>query len=337
MKLKKSFIILVLSLTCYVAGAQNSFWLLDGLKSFAKFTGIKALYEYAHTRDTSFYEAPPGVFCVRLSENMMGTYIGTRGSELGEQNRNFRTKIKSANMWNNTITVGAYGLAVGFTFNPFANSKNNDTRFTLTLNGNFLGLDVGYYKINSLSGYSRLNSQRHEIAYGDPSMKFFMINAYGVLNHKHYSYPAGVGQAYIQKKSSGSLLLSANFDRVHTSVPDRGFDEPDISINSSIISVGVGYGYNYVPAKDWLVSFTVIPRFVVYNSSYLDVDKYHMSETFKRPSITYSGNFAVVRRIGNVFLAITAVADGYQSYHYASRFSFDQTQWHMHAHVGINF
>lgn len=334
--MKKSLIILILSLFCFTAGAQNSFWLVDGLKSFVKFTGIKALYEYAHTRDTSFYEAPPGLYCVRLSENIMGSYLGTRGSDLREDS-NFRTKIKSENMWNNTITVGAYGLAVGFTFNPFANSKNNDTRFTLTLNGNFLGIDIGYHRVKSLSGYSRLDSQRHEIAYGDPSMKLFMINAYGVLNHKHYSYPAGVGQAYIQRKSSGSLIVSANFERVQTRVPDRGFDEPDISINSSIISVGAGYGYNYVPAKDWLVSFTVIPRFVVYNSSYLDVDKYHLSETFKKPSLTYSGIFAVVRRFGNIFLAITAVADGYQSYHYSSGFSFDQTQWHMHGHIGINF
>lgn len=317
--------------------AQDFSGIINSVGSFFNSVGITDLYKYAKRHDSSFYDSPAGDFDVRLSMNLAGSIIHTKGSDASD-NSAFRTNISSASVVNSSITVCYKGIGLGYTFNPFSNGKGkDDNRFNLTLYGNLLGLDLSYHNIKSFSGYSRLGGEKYIIPYGDSGMKLFLLNGFIIFNHKHYSFPAGVGQSYIQKRSSGSLIGGISFSRNKTSVESVGFGEPSIQINSKVLSLGVGYGYNYVPREKVLLSFMFMPKFVVYDSSFVDVDHYDIRQTFKRPELTYSANLAAVRWYGKLYLALTALADAYSSHHTDSGFQLLQIQWQLHAHVGFNF
>ena len=297
---------------------------------------ISNLYKFAKTRDTTYYVSPPGKYSVFLVANLVGSRMGIYGKE--DNNSKMRTHISSKSMVNNTIIVGYRGIAIGYSFNPYSSSKkSDDKRFSLTLHGNFLGIDFGYYNIKSFSGYSRMGSQRMEIPYGDPAMKLLMVNSYVVFNHKHYSFPAGASQSYIQKKSSGSLLAGVTYSYNKTSASSVGISGESLKVNAKTVSIGAGYGYNYVPGKNYLIAVTLMPKFVVYDSSNLDLDRYNVRKTFSNPQFTYSGSLAAVRHIGKFCLAVSALADGLSSNHSSSSFILNQLQWQVHAYFGVNF
>ena len=319
------------------AHAQGLSGVFNAIGSVFKSVGVVDLYNFAKNRDTTFYKSPPGAFDICLSMNLAGSSQSTWGS-MDDKNSKYRSHISSDNMINTTVTVGYKGIALGYTFSPFAKKKgSNDYRFTLTLHGNFLGLDLAYYKINSFSGYSKLGSDRFTIPYGDPNMKLFLLNTYVVFNHRHYSYPAGVNLTYIQRRSSGSLIAGLSYSDNRTNVSSMGFDEPSLKINSKMVSIGAGYGYNYVPRRNLLLAFMFMPKFVVYDSSFIDVDKYDIKQTFKRPELTYSASVGVVKWFGRMYTGLTALADGYESHHTTTGFRLLQMQWHIHAHLGFNF
>ena len=330
-------IVAILAFCFPSAQAQDFSGIFNAIGGVFKSIGVVDLYNFAKNRDTTFYKSPPGTFDICLTMNLAGSRQSTWGSE-SEKNSKFRSHISSDNMVNSTISVGYKGIALGYTFNPFSSNKNSkDYRFTLTLHGNFLGLDLAYYKINSFSGYSKLGNEKYSIPYGDPSMKLFLLNTYMVFNHRHYSYPAGVNLSYIQTRSSGSLIAGVTFSNNRTNVTSVGFDEPSLKINSKMVSIGAGYGYNYVPCRNMLFAFMLMPKFVVYDSSYIDVDTYDIKQTFKRPELTYSASVGIVKWMGNVYAGITALADGYESHHTSTGFRLLQVQWHVHAHLGVNF
>ena len=245
--------VLTLSFCNFSAGAQDLSGIINSVGGFFEKIGISDLYKFAKNRDSTFYVSPPGTYDICVSANLMGSRLNIWGRET-EMDSKFHSRILSENMVNTTVTVGYKGVALGYTFHSSSKEKGgNDYRFSLSLHGNLLGLDFSYYKIKSFSGYSHVGDVRYEIPYGEPNMKLFLLNTYIVFNHRHYSYPAGINQSYIQKKSSGSLIGGISYSKNSTNVPSVGFGEPSIKINSSIISIGAGYGYNYVPHKNGLL------------------------------------------------------------------------------------
>ena len=97
------------------------------------------------------------------------------------------------------------------------------------------------------------------------------LDGYYLFNGKRCSYAAAYDQSVIQKRSAGSLMAGAMYFHQTTH-----YDEPE---NADIIffmndvgrfktwqvSAGVGYIYNWVPAKGLLVSAMAIPMVTFYN------------------------------------------------------------------------
>ena len=97
------------------------------------------------------------------------------------------------------------------------------------------------------------------------------INGYYVFNGRRYSQAAAYNQSVVQRRSAGSLLLGATWYQ-------SSFDYSDIRNAVFMIighgiyrakvhqaSLGVGYGYNWVPLRGLVVNAMVMPTVCLYN------------------------------------------------------------------------
>lgn len=98
-----------------------------------------------------------------------------------------------------------------------------------------------------------------------------VLDGYYIFNKRRFSYKAAYRQSVIQKRSAGSWLAGAMFY-----YSDFRFDDDS---NADMIllmddvgrikqweaNLGAGYGYNFVPAKGWLISAMAMPMVTLYN------------------------------------------------------------------------
>ena len=98
-----------------------------------------------------------------------------------------------------------------------------------------------------------------------------IIDGYYLFNGRRFSQAAAYNQAVIQKRSAGSLMLGALYHQSSLDLASQknalmvmlNGDWGKISIRQ--FDVGVGYGYNWVPARGWLLNVMVMPTVTVYN------------------------------------------------------------------------
>ena len=102
------------------------------------------------------------------------------------------------------------------------------------------------------------------------------FNAYYIFNHSKFSYPAAYSQSTIQRRSAGSALagisyskhkLNMDWDKFHQLMDDvagKGTAQEfcDTTLHStkidySDISIGGGYAYNLVFARNWLFDISL--------------------------------------------------------------------------------
>ena len=109
------------------------------------------------------------------------------------------------------------------------------------------------------------------------------LNGYYVFNGRRYSQAAAYNQSVIQRRSAGSFLVGATW---YMSAFD--FSDPT---NSMIIilsnninriklhqaNIGIGYGYNLVPFKGFVINAMAMPTISVYNR--VKVYKYNSNYT----------------------------------------------------------
>ncbi len=206
-------------------------------------------------------------------------YINFRWKE-DETKRNY--DIRSEPIWKIGMNIGYRNLSVGFQSNVsriFGGSKSEDSEYAASLYGVMLGGDFSY---NVSSRYTIVN--RDEQEWGEEveyvQTKRLQANGYYVFNHRHFSYPAVFTQSYRQKKSCGSFIagLSLNFEVLE-------FDETKLfqefsgrlgendyvkKINYGSYNLNVGYAYNWVLGKHWLLHGSLIPSFSLYEKSNME-------------------------------------------------------------------
>ena len=97
------------------------------------------------------------------------------------------------------------------------------------------------------------------------------LNGYYVFNGRRYSQAAAYTQSVIQRRSAGSFLLGATWYQ-------SSFDYSDVRNSLFVIighgihrikvhqaNLGVGYGYNWVPFRGFVVNAMAMPTVSVYN------------------------------------------------------------------------
>lgn len=183
--------------------------------------------------------------------NSLGAWIGYRGYGFG-----WSKEIIGGN--GSTFSLGATGGSFGINFR-INTYRSNIPEFTYAENYN---------------GEQIMKRFQEEL--DDPiKVRTVFLDGYYLFNRKHFSYAAAYDQSLIQRRSAGSLMVGAMYH--HSSV--------DFSADSNWgwvyymngvgrlkftqASIGVGYAYNWVPARGWLVNILAMPTLALYNRTTL--------------------------------------------------------------------
>ena len=105
-------------------------------------------------------------------------------------------------------------------------------------------------------------------------VRSLFIDGYYMFNGKHFSYAAAYDQSLIQRRSAGSLVAGAMY--YHSSVAfDDDSNWPLVLLMRDVgkikftqANIGLGYAYNWVPARGWLISAQAMPMATLYNKMY---------------------------------------------------------------------
>ena len=202
------------------------------------------------------------------------------------------------------------------------------------------------------------------------------LNLYYIFNHRKFSYPAAYSQSTKQKLSAGSWMvglgytqhqLEVDWDKLSNIVDERlnqksrnqqnqeartqlnqeGEIQTEAKIDSSLMfskvrysdySATVGYGYNWVFAKNWLFNASLSVG-LAYNHSRSDdpeLDKFNLKNfNFKNFNIDGVGRFGVVWNNDKWYAGVSSVIHSY-NYH-KDHFSTNNSFGSLNIYVGVNF
>lgn len=106
------------------------------------------------------------------------------------------------------------------------------------------------------------------------------------------------------------------------------------SLRSTAICIGGGYGYNYVPHKNWLIHISALPTFAVYEDGKIQLGG--QEERLKRdyPGIIIAGRGAITYTQRNMFYGVNMTYN-YSTLGSEKAFQIQQTKYRCRLYVGI--
>ena len=250
-------------------------------------TRLKQLQQYLDNKakkkvDPNYIEVPekPWRVMLRYKENMVDVdysqsvdFPGT--NEHSDWNLRFEPPMASSvGFW-----VGYHGTGLSYSFSL---TKNAGRYYSFSSTGAKYGINFRLRRFNtqdaqfSSTTYRDGDSheEKYDTAFSMPApvwIRSVYINGYYVFNGRRYSQAAAYNQSVIQRHSAGSFLLGATWYQ-------SSFDYSDVSNAAFIIighgiyrakvhqaTIGLGYGYNWVPFRGFLVNVMAMPTFSVYN------------------------------------------------------------------------
>ena len=174
--------------------------------------------------------------------------------------------------------AGYRGYGIGYTVNV-GGDKGSNLVFGAT--GGAYGINVRIHSFDNSNPSINLNSELlseeeqetwDDVQLIDPiHVRTVIADGYYMFNGKKFSYAAAYDQSVIQKRSAGSLMAGLMYNYTHI---DYATD-----LNGDLVylmhglgkvklwqgSAGVGYAYNWVPARGLLVNVMLMPMVTFVN------------------------------------------------------------------------
>ena len=299
---------------------------------------------YKTSYDTNYVVRPESKMTLKVILKQTGNDFHAKGTVNGIYSKaDLKTSHKT------TISIGASyrGLSAAVAINPAKMSgAYKDYEFNFNYYSSSISLDFSYQRSESLAGdVYRDDRGLQTMESGDLTMKVVNLAGYYAFNHRRFSYPAAFNQSYIQRCSAGSWLAGIRYQGgiIETSdeLKARNPNAPDVSIDVGHVGIGGGYGHNWVLGKRWLLHFSMLPTFVVYNRNKMTVngnDKEAKRMRFnmifnERAAIVYNFSFKRGLKSPRYFAGATLVMNN-------SVFDDDvvvvnQNKWHARAFIGL--
>lgn len=285
--------------------------------------------------DTNYVVRPEGRLTLKLRLNQTGNGIHAKGTVNDIYSKaDLRTSNKT------TISLAAIyrGLSVGMSINPAKLiGVYKDYEFNLNYYSSKISLDASYQRSSTLAGDIERNGlQRLES--GDISMKVLNLAGYYTFNHRRFSYPAAFNQSYIQQRSAGSWLAGFSYQggsiKTTDELKEKNPNAPEVRIYTGHFGIGGGYGYNWVLGKKWLLHFSALPTFVVYNRNNFTVNGERKNAKHMRFNMLFNERVAVVRNFSPRFFAgVTLVMNN--SVFDDDAVVVNQNKWRARAFIGV--
>ena len=213
------------------------------------------------------------------------------------------------------IYFGWRWIFLGYTFDIedlFGGNKNKPKKKEISFNlySSKFGVDLYYrktgsdFKLRSYEGFNLNTPSMENIHFDGLESQIKGLNGYWIFNHKKFSYPAAYSQSTNQRRSAGSFMAGFSYSQHHISfdyqkLPTSIFEHINTSLKFSHMkysdySLGVGYGYNWVFAKNWVSNLSLLPG-IGYKKSKID------DHNFKDEHWIKDINFDLITRAGIVY------------------------------------
>ena len=328
---KHGLILVIFVLLASGVNGQNR----DSLRR-AMIDSILAARYYKTPYDTNYVVRPEGRLTLKARLNHTGNAFHAKGTVNDiYQKANLSTSHKT------TLSLGASyrGIGVGLAINP-AKWKGAYEDYELNLNyySSRLSLDASYQRSESLSGDIWGDRGPLRLGSGDVAMKVLNLVGYYAFNHRRFSYPAAFNQSYVQRRSAGSWLAGISYQAGSLKTTDallaRSPDAPETRIYVGHVGIGVGYGYNWVIGRRWLLHFSMLPTYVVYNRNSLTVRGERKRAQHMRLNMLFNERAAVVYNFSpRYFAGATLVMNN--SVFDDDMVLINQNKWRARAFVGM--
>lgn len=269
----KSIILAIGIGCCEAATAQG------GLTTFVKKVGTLIDTMSVRGLDRNYIDAPEKPWQLIAKGNVNQTIVSMNadGNILGVD-YSARPYLKTQPSQYVGFWAGYRGYGIGYTVNV-GGDKGSNLVFGAT--GGAYGVNVRIHSFDNSNPSINLNSELlteeeqktwDDVQLIDPiHVRTVIADGYYMFNGKKFSYAAAYDQSVIQKRSAGSLMagLMYNYTRI-----DYASD-----LNGDLVylmhglgkvklwqgSAGVGYAYNWVPARGLLVNVMLMPMVTFVN------------------------------------------------------------------------
>lgn len=229
--------------------------------------------------DRRYIDAPEKPWQLIVKGNVSQTILNmnTQGVAYDEDyhaNTQFRTDPSQyIGLW-----AGYRGYGLGYTVNV---GGDKGSYFTIGATGGAFGINVRIHSFENSTPNYNLNSdiipeetkdEWNEVVLRDPiRVNTVIADGYYMFNGMKFSYSAAYDQSVIQKRSAGSLMagLMYNYTHINYSADSNG----DLIYLMGGLgrvklwqgSVGIGYTYNWVPARGLLINVLAMPMLTFVN------------------------------------------------------------------------
>ena len=337
--------------------AQNSKGVLvnltDGIATTVRHTGrkIRKVGKEFNAVDTTFISPNLYNLAFMLEHSSWYEYyrLGSNSNN-GEQsisfspNANFKLGVYFGWRW---IFLG-YSFDVKDIFGGHKN-KAKKTEMALNLYSSKFGVDLYWrktgsdFKIRSYNGF-QLNTPTKNMDFNGFQSKIKGLNAYWIFNYKRFSYPAAYSQSTNQRKSAGSLMagfsysqhnISFDYDKLPTEMRDQLHNALLFKkVKYSDYSLCLGYGYNWVFAKNWVSNLSLLPAIAYEGSEINDTPQPH-THWIKDINFDLITRASIVYNNSKYFAGAALVMHTYD--YRKEDFSLTNTFGTLRVYVGLNF
>lgn len=286
--------------------------------------------------DTAYVTRPEGKLTLKVRFNQTGNSFHAKGTV---NDVYCKADLKTSHKTTLSIAGIYRGIGIGLAINP-AKWKGvyKDYEFNLNYYSSRLSLDASYQRSTTLAGDIRRGDNKERLEKDDVTMKVLNLAGYYTFNHRRFSYPAAFTQSYIQRRSAGSWLVGFSYQggtiKTTDELKQRSPNAPDTRIHVGHFGIGGGYGYNWVFHRKWLLHFSMLPTFVVYNHNNFTVNGERKKAQHMRFNMIFNERAAIVYNFSpRYFAGITLVMNN-------SIFDDDivvvnQNKWRARASFGV--
>ena len=229
--------------------------------------------------DRRYIDAPAKPWQLIVRGNVSQTIVSmrTQGNMAGEE-YSARPHLETSPSQYIGLWAGYRGYGFGYTFNV---GGDKGSYLTVGATGGAFGINVRIHSFDNSNPNFNLNSDLipeeaedtwKEVQLIDPiHVRTVIADGYYMFNGKKFSYAAAYDQSVIQKRSAGSLMAGLMYNYTHINyASDYNGDLIYVMDGLGRVklwqgSVGVGYAYNWVPARGLLVNVLAMPMLTFVN------------------------------------------------------------------------